>query len=150
MSIHAMKQALEALEGDTRYRAACAYLDLRTAIEEAENAESPRDVVCEESDGCPTELAVLQRFWREAERAESVMEIGVDESSKCRELPMGTKLYTHPAPVPEGMVLDAERYRWLRDKRSVTIDTMLHGNGCRARSVDELDAAIDAAMKEGK
>ena len=42
--------------------------------------------------------------------------------------------------------IEAARYRWLRDERSVTIDTMLHGNGCRARSADELDAAIDAAM----
>ncbi len=41
---------------------------------------------------------------------------------------------------------EAKRYRWLRDERPVTIDTMLHGNGCRARSADELDAAIDAAM----
>lgn len=44
--------------------------------------------------------------------------------------------------------LDAKRYRWLRDERSVGIDTMLHGNGCKAHSADELDAAVDAAMKE--
>ena len=47
----------------------------------------------------------------------------------------------------EQLKKDAARYRWLRDERSVTIDTMLHGNGCRARSADELDAAIDERMK---
>lgn len=43
--------------------------------------------------------------------------------------------------------VDAERYRWLRDKRSVGIDTMLHGNGCKTHTSLEIDAAIDAALK---
>lgn len=38
---------------------------------------------------------------------------------------------------------DAARYRWLREHRSVTIDTALHGNGCRTHTPDELDAATD-------
>lgn len=41
---------------------------------------------------------------------------------------------------------DAQRYRWLRDMRSVAVDTTLHGNGCRTHTAQELDAAIDAAM----
>ena len=40
---------------------------------------------------------------------------------------------------------DAERLQYLLDKRSVTIDTMLHGNGCTAHTADELRAAIDSA-----
>ena len=40
-------------------------------------------------------------------QAEPEIEIGVNESSACRFLPVGTKLYTHPAPqaVPAGFVL---------------------------------------------
>ena len=38
----------------------------------AQQRESEPDRVCKEPDGCPTELAVLQRFWRAAQSAEPI------------------------------------------------------------------------------
>lgn len=70
--------------------------------------------------------------------------VGVCSSHEhCAEI--GRCFSATPA-APQQDAIDAARYRWLRDKYSVTIDTMLHGNDCRTRSADELDAAIDAAM----
>jgi hypothetical protein len=43
---------------------------LRAAIEQAERQEIEPDRDWVENDGCPTEKAVLQRFWREHQQAE--------------------------------------------------------------------------------
>ena len=37
-----------------------------------QTAETVGDGLCEESDGCPTEIAVLQRFWRKMQTADTV------------------------------------------------------------------------------
>lgn len=41
---------------------------------------------------------------------------------------------------------DAKRYCWLRENRDVLLITGFFGNGCINRTIDEVDAAIDAAM----
>lgn len=69
--------------------------------------------------------------------------------------PVGTKLYTHPAPaVDDGVVRDAARYRWLCEEIEngavygvsgalvELFDDTIYDNGV------ELSAAIDAAIKE--
>lgn len=45
---------------------------------------------------------------------------------------------------------DAERYRCLKQKRPVLLLTGFFGNGCINCTLDEVDAAIDAAMKKGQ
>jgi hypothetical protein len=47
-----------------------AAIALRAAIEQAERQEIEPDRDWVENDGCPTEKAVLQRFWREHQQAE--------------------------------------------------------------------------------
>ena len=39
---------------------------------------------------------------------------------------------------------DAERYRWLRKNREVTLVTAFFGNGCINKTIDMVDAEIDA------
>ena len=43
---------------------------------------------------------------------------------------------------------DAARYRCLKQTRPVLLLTGFFGNGCVNRTIDEVDAAIDAAIKE--
>jgi hypothetical protein len=43
-------------------------------------------------------------------------------------------------------VKDAARYRWLCDHSPVTLLVRFFGNGCVNRTIDEVHAAIDAAM----
>lgn len=53
-------------------------------------------------------------------------------------------LYTHPAPgVPDDVVRDAERYRWLRSLEHCNEAWCFIGSG---NANSNLDAAIDAAM----
>ena len=72
-------------------------------------------------------------------------------------------LYTHPAPsVPDEVVRDAERYRYLRDIRrrdAIVLSGPEAGVWCDAEdedgtllllTEDDLDAAIDAAMQAAK
>ena len=56
-------------------------------------------------------------------------------------------LYTHPTP-DESVLRDAERYRWLRDNKHVTLVTGFFGNCCINKSMDDVNEDIDAAMKE--
>lgn len=72
MSIEAMKQALEALSYVMSHGVAVRQAKdiLLEAIEQAEKQEIEPDRDCVENDGCPTEKAVLQRFWREHQQAE--------------------------------------------------------------------------------
>ena len=59
-------------------------------------------------------------------------------------------LYTHPAPsVPDDVVRDAERYRWLRDHDHwpAPFSSSQEPEPVRGR---DLDAAIDAAMLAAK
>jgi hypothetical protein len=88
----AMQQALGAL-----VRAEAMYgqpnADIQTALRSAladsaasssevlaEQEEKPQsDNCCKEADGCPTELAVLQRFWRQAQPQGSWVDLTDDE-----------------------------------------------------------------------
>ncbi len=91
MTIAAMKQALECLESlaaeppgvRALHLDAVVIQNLRAAIEQAETAEPVAEV------------------WRSRNKAtENGLSNGITEM-----LPMGTKLYTHPAPVPAGWQL---------------------------------------------
>ena len=60
---------------------------------------------------------------------------------------------TPPAPaIPDDMVKDAERYRWLRKYLSTKDFPILTGRGKRDEpdERDYIDSAIDAAIAEGK
>ena len=58
--------------------------------------------------------------------------------------------YTHPAPsVPDDVVRDAERYRWLRLALADREKGVSH-HFCSIRYSEELDEAIDAAMLAAK
>ena len=64
-----MKLALEALEkftdnfpANVQHRKAITAL--REALAEQPAQQEQGDSICQEDDGCPTEKAVLQRFWR--------------------------------------------------------------------------------------
>lgn len=95
-------------------------------VQQAKDEFEP-DSVCEESDGCPTEKAVLQRFWRAHSAAQAeqkpVAEVVQREPyadgspSPCKslswslvncedDLPVGTKLYTTPQPDAGGLAAD--------------------------------------------
>lgn len=80
------------------------------------------------------------------EAADALERLGVENGNLRREAWTWSKACETATKQLEPVRIEAARYRWLRDERAVTIDTMLHGNGCRARSAAELDAAIDAAM----
>jgi len=41
---------------------------------------------------------------------------------------------------------DAERYRWLRENKRVSLLVTFFGTGCINRNITEVDSAIDAAM----
>lgn len=64
--------------------------------------------------------------------------------SWLNKLPVGTKLYTAPAPLSDDVVKDAARYRWLREgndaKHGAAWHVAVNLYGC------EWDAAIDAAL----
>lgn len=42
--------------------------------------------------------------------------------------------------------IDATRYRWLRERRDVTLITMFFGNGCVNKTIEMAEAALDEAM----
>lgn len=73
---------------------------------------------CIEEDGCPNELAVLQRFWRE----------------------------NQPSGQAQQDAIDAARYRWLRLNGYELIGSD-RGLGPEFPYGDELDAAIDRARR---
>lgn len=45
----------------------------------------------------------------------------------------------------DALRVDAERYRWLRADRKTTLIVSFFGNGCINRTIEEVDAVIDAA-----
>lgn len=45
----------------------------------------------------------------------------------------------------EAAEADAKRWRYMIAERAVTLDVMLHGNGCRAHTKEQIEAAIDKA-----
>lgn len=45
----------------------------------------------------------------------------------------------------DALRVDAERYRWLRADRETTLIVSFFGNGCINRTIEDVDAAIDAA-----
>jgi hypothetical protein len=63
----------------------------------------------------------------------------------------------HAADAIEALVVDAERYRWLRDqwapsiskRTSLAVDTTIV-SAREALTPTDIDAAIDAAIQEGK
>lgn len=66
------------------------------------------------------------------------------------ELPGYIPLFTHPAPpVPDDVVRDAERFRWLRDRDHWPAPFASSQDPEPVRGID-LDAAIDAAMLAAK
>ena len=70
-------------------------------LQPAQHERVQPDSECKEDDGCPTEKAVLQRFWRKAQQQEPVA-VYVGETwcgSVVRlyeDLPLETPLYTSP------------------------------------------------------
>lgn len=88
--LQAMKQALEALDNYCKFGAMLrpidATEDLRTAIEEMERAEPVATVVVEID--CTGWFNTSRKIAHVNQR-----------------IPEGTKLYTHPAPIPEGWQL---------------------------------------------
>ena len=146
MSIEAMKQALEALQNskpsnaggmldaeamNELWHAHYAAIDaLRTAIQQAEakTDEPVGEIVHQDTRHHGYAMAVR----------------ATDQTSKL--LPLGTKLYTHPAPgVPDDVVKYAERYRWLRDSDHWPAPFASSQEPEPVRGTD-LDSAIDAAM----
>jgi hypothetical protein len=123
MSIEAMKQALESLIYVISHGVAVQQAKdiLLEAIEQAERQEVEPDRDCVENDGCPTEKAVLQRFWRKHQQAEKPVawwhDMGdvVDLNVSGR----GTPLYTAP-PQRSWQGLTDEEVRafevWLDDE----------------------------------
>jgi hypothetical protein len=81
MSITAMKQALDALEWGNEPMAKEAITALRAAISEQEKCE-PVGYVYSDAGHQQSKNAAISR-----------------------DIPNGTPLYTHPAPIPDGMVL---------------------------------------------
>lgn len=76
---------------------------------------------------------------------QSIVDLGLtDELELAPSLKRGAPA-THPAPVAQGDVEDAARYRWLRRGQHWSV---IDGIGDTLRS-GELDAAIDAARKQG-
>ena len=76
-----MQQALDALmtvtsgvpdtwDGVVKASQAIEALRARLAQPEPEQEQRQRDMPCIEDDGCPTEKAVLQRFWRKHQQRE--------------------------------------------------------------------------------
>lgn len=129
MSIEAMKQALEVLTFDGftpqdvthRELTAKAVEAFRTAIQQAES--EPVAWIYQNED------LVWERFEN------------IDGPSNEY-----TPLYTHSAPgVPDGVVRDAERYRWLRDFDHWPAPFASSQEPEPVRGAD-LDAAIDAAI----
>lgn len=54
-----------------------------------------------------------------------------------------------PAPPDDALRQDAERYRWLRDANINTLPYDDHGIGPEFPCGDDLDAAVDSAMRKG-
>ena len=75
-----------------------------TYLAQPEQEQIQPDKVCIEDDGCPTEKAVLQQFWREHQKTQPEPVATVAEVHMSRytiewtngPLPEGTKLYTTP------------------------------------------------------
>lgn len=142
MSIEAMKQAIEALNEAVAFReggrqkAIDAVNALRAAIQQAE-AKTGESVVKNghmvmvDSGALQMVRNALQRDARNGMRIRAEMLAALDAA-------------THPAPgVPDGVVRDAERYRWLRSLEHCNEAWCLIGSG---NANSNLDAAIDAAM----
>lgn len=149
MSIKAMKLALEALQNskpsnadgmldaeamNELWHAHYAAIDaLRTAIKQAEAKT-----------GEPYGWAVTG--CHSLYRGEWAEDTARSEAKRCGGTARAFPLYTHPAPgVPEDVVKDAERYRWLRDSDHWPAPFASSQEPEPIRGAD-LDAAIDAAM----
>lgn len=114
------------------------------------------DSVCEEVDGCPTEMAVLKRFWRETMKAQH-LSVGATGSMpgtsgftmaafEADKVPVGTKLYTRPLSDPDG-----ERYRWLaEDCDGDDQDDFIRWLAGTVATKEEIDAKIDEARDRKK
>ena len=138
MSIEAMKQALEALQGgygDTKswHKAIeSAIKALRTAIQQAEaKTDEPVAYMWQHDETGRTgfvEAGQLAMGWRDANPRLKIV-------ATC---------YTNPAPgVPDDVVRDAERYRWLRDHSHV-----FKHRRFQPERYGNLDKDIDAAMEK--
>lgn len=132
---------------------------------------------CQELDGCPTELAVLQRFWRQHQQpvsgadglptdleldawAEDLSRLGYESNREGVEAYL-RKLFSDRAALAQQDAdkLDAERYRAWRDAAVTnstpfvramrdTLPPEAREGKPRWPTAAEWDAAIDAARKE--
>jgi len=112
---------------------------LRTAIQQAEAQQPATDEpvyqICKKDSHC------ISSAWIDVEKR------AYEDAGMYPEYGRRT-LYTHPAPgVPDGVVRDAERYRWLRSLEHCNEAWCLIGSG---NANSNLDAAIDAAMLAAK
>lgn len=135
MSIKAMRQALEALQGGTGNTRSWhlaiedAIIALRTAIQQAE------------SDPVAWRAKVGDLMFHAASREGLLANLQVQFKAAPNSI---EPLYTHPAPsVPDDVVRDAQRYRWLRSLEHCNEAWCFIGSG---NANSNLDAAIDAAM----
>lgn len=56
----------------------------RKAPAQPKPAQAAHDGVCQEADGCPTEMAVLKRFWRQHQKPEQAVGDGVVKDIRAR------------------------------------------------------------------
>lgn len=83
-------------------------------------------------------------------RGEWAEDTARSEAKRCGGTARAFPLYTHPAPgVPDDVVRDAERYRWLRDFDHWPAPFASSQEPEPVRGAD-LDAAIDAAIAKAE
>lgn len=100
-------------------------------------------------------------IWRQADARTAVplfthKGMQASEGGEAIEMPADAhvmRTMAHKADASDGYRVDAERYRRLRDQRQTMLIVGFFGNGCVNRTIEEVDAAIDAARQaaqEGK
>ena len=153
MSINTMKQVLEAIQDLRGYRPDidAAINALRTAIQQAESepvAWSERDQLRHAQAAVVMPMiGPLLDAWENSDR--EVMSQEPELSKQLKNINSAMEdADTHPAPgVPDDVVRDAGRYRWLRSLEHCNEAWCLIGSG---NANSNLDAAIDAAMLAAK
>jgi len=136
-----MQMALEALDSDNPDIQLRAATHLRAALAQPEQ-EIESDRPHAEDDGCPTEKAVLQRFWREHQKQEPVAQVDYNERGNIRwlfgpQVPDKKFLYAAP-PQREFIGLTDEE---IEDLWGEPVDCMYSGHYNAIR-------AIEAKLKE--
>lgn len=149
MSINAMKQAIEALTAAATFTSAQSWIltsECREAIEALRTAIQQAEAKTDEP------VAWIRRHPNGALSNELLIHVQVEQVR--RDSGAWVPLYTHLAPgVPDDVVRDAERYRWLRastfpkaDQYPYRISTKPIRLPIGFDDQSTFDAAIDAAM----